>query len=64
MPEVFIRRKMYAELGGYEGYQRTPLRELVEMRLSIIAEMNVAVEQEQEQQRELERVRREQAKGR
>lgn len=43
---------------------RTPAREIIEMRLSIIAEMNVQVEQEQEQKRELDRLKREQANQR
>lgn len=49
---------MYQELGGYVGYQRTPVRELQEVRISIIAEMTVRAEQEQEarqKQEELER---------
>jgi hypothetical protein len=56
---------MYGELGGRVGYQQTPVRELQECRLSIIAEMNYQAEQEaelkrkqEEQERELERQRR------
>lgn len=45
MPDVFVRRKMYKELGGYIGYRLTPVRELLECKLSIIAEMNVQGEQ-------------------
>jgi hypothetical protein len=65
VPEVFIRRKMYAELGGYVGYMATPVRELQEIRLSIIAELTVQDEQEkefkhqqEEREREMERLNR------
>jgi len=53
---------MYKELGGYIGYRLTPVRELLECRLSIIAEMNVQGEEvaevkqkQSEQEGELER---------
>jgi hypothetical protein len=56
---------MYVELGGRSDYLQTPLRELQECRLSLIAEMNYQAEQEaelkrkqKEQERELERQRR------
>ncbi len=42
---------MYKELGGYVGYMATPVRELQEIRLSIIAELNVADEQHKELER-------------
>lgn len=48
---MFVRRKMYAELGGYIGYQLTPVRELQEIRLSIIAELTVQDEQYKEMER-------------
>lgn len=55
---------MYAELGGYVGYMATPVRELQEIRLSIIAELTVQDEQQKEmerknaeQEREMERQR-------
>lgn len=58
---------MYQELGGYVGYQQTPLKELQECRLSIIAEMEVQAEEvaktkkeQQEQQRKLERMKQQQ----
>lgn len=42
---------MYAELGGYVGYMLTPVRELQEIRLSIIAELTVQDEQQKEMER-------------
>jgi Arc/MetJ-type ribon-helix-helix transcriptional regulator len=39
---------MYRELGGRSEYLRTPIRELQEMRISIIAEINVQNEKEKE----------------
>lgn len=57
---------MYKELGGILGYQATPLRELQEVRLSIIEEITYQAEQEAEQKRkqeeqeaEMERLKRE-----
>jgi DNA-binding HxlR family transcriptional regulator len=49
---VFIRRKMYRELGGRSEYRATPLAELLEIKLSIIAENNVQAEREQAQKEE------------
>lgn len=53
---------MYTELGGYVGYQKTPVKELIECKLSIKAEMEYAAEQDaeikrkqEEQEREVER---------
>lgn len=46
-----MRRRMYRELGGFIGYMATPVRELQEVRLSIIAEMNEQAEQEAEMKR-------------
>lgn len=55
---------MYAELGGYIGYMQTPVSELIEIRLSIIAEANVQKEEsdelkrkQAEQEREMERLK-------
>jgi hypothetical protein len=51
---------MYQELGGYIGYMNTPIRELQEVRLSIIAELEYQAEQNEElkqQQEEAERER-------
>lgn len=55
---------MYQELGGRSEYLRTPISELVEIRLSIIAEWEVQAEQEEEfeqkraeQEREMEQKR-------
>lgn len=42
---------MYKELGGYIGYRKTPLRELQECRISIIAEMIYLEEQDTEVKR-------------
>ncbi len=62
---------MYKELGGYVGYMLTPVREIQEIRLSIIAELNVQAEQEEErkkqqeeQEREMERLKRQQGRMR
>lgn len=56
---------MYKELGGRIGYLRTPIRELQEIRISIIAELNVQTEKEaelkqkqEEQEREMEQQKR------
>jgi cell division protein ZapA (FtsZ GTPase activity inhibitor) len=49
---------MYKELGGYLGYMATPVRELQEVRLSIIAELNIQAEihkEQDEKQAEMER---------
>lgn len=49
---------MYVELGGYIGYMATPVRELQECRLSIVAELNYQAEQDaelKEKQEEAER---------
>ena len=45
---------MYKELGGYIGYRMTPVRELIECKLSIIAEMNCEGEQTEETKRKQE----------
>jgi hypothetical protein len=50
---------MYIELGGYIGYQQTPIRELQEVRLSIIAELNYQAEQNKEIKRKQEEMERE-----
>lgn len=50
---------MYKELGGYIGYMATPVRELQEIRLSIIAELNVQAEQQEEMERKQEEQERE-----
>lgn len=50
-PDVFVRRKMYRELGGRIGYRMTPVWDLLECKLSIIAEMNVQGEQTEETKR-------------
>ncbi len=67
MPEVFVRRTMYRELGGRPAYQGTPLAELVEIRLSILAEQNVQAEREQaqkaEQARQNEEIKRRMIQG-
>ena len=59
---------MYVELGGYTGYMQTPVRELQEIRLSIIAEMVVQAEQEaklKEEQAEMKReMERQKMRGR
>lgn len=62
---MYIRRKMYQELGGYLGYRATSLRELQEVRLSVIAELNIQAEKDaelkrkqEEHEREMERLRR------
>lgn len=52
---------MYQELGGYIGYQQTPVRELQQIRISIIAELEYQAEQNEkikEEQEEAERGRR------
>lgn len=49
---------MYKELGGYIGYQKTPLRELQQIRLSIIAELNYQAEQDAEMKRKQEEMER------
>ena len=54
MPDVYIRRKMYQELGGYIGYMQTPVRELQQIRLSIIAELEYQAEQNEEMKRKQE----------
>lgn len=51
---------MYRELGGYVGYMRTPFRELQEIRLSIVAEINVQVEQDNERKEKLAEMERKQ----
>ena len=50
---------MYKELGGYVGYMRTPVRELQEIRIAIIAELNVQAEQAEEMKRKQEEQERE-----
>ena len=58
---MYIRRRMYQELGGYIGYMQTPVRELQQIRLSIIAELEYQAEQNEkikEEQEEAERERR------
>lgn len=52
---------MYIELGGYLGYRRTPLRELQEVRLSILAELNEQVRQEAALQEERAKLARQQS---
>lgn len=53
-----MRRRMYRELGGYAGYLQTPVRELQEIRLSILAELTVQAEQrEAMEQKQKERIR-------
>lgn len=58
---------MYKELGGYLGYRAVPLRELQEIRLSIVGELNVQAEKDEElkrkqeeHEREMERLKRQQ----
>jgi uncharacterized small protein (DUF1192 family) len=43
---------MYQELGGYQGYQKTPVKVLQEIRLSMIAEL----EKQAEDQEEIDRI--------
>lgn len=63
IPDVFVRRKLYSELGGYPGYRKTPVKEILQCRLSIIAEWKhedkVATETKEEQ----EKLREELQKG-
>lgn len=49
---------MYSELGGYTGYMATPVRELQECRLSIIAEWKYQAEQNEEMKRKQEEAER------
>jgi hypothetical protein len=49
---------MYVELGGYVGYQLTPVRELQECRASILAEIKVQAEHDREQRRKQEELGR------
>lgn len=55
---------MYKELGGYVGYMATPVRELQEIRLSIIAELTVQDEQQKEFERKQEEQEREMGRQR
>lgn len=50
---------MYKELGGYVGYMQTPIRELQEIRIAIIAELNVQAEQQEEMRQKQEEQERE-----
>jgi len=59
VPDVYIRRKMYTELGGYRGYCKTPFRELQECRISIIAEWKIQAERDAEMKKEHEEQKRE-----
>lgn len=45
---------MYSELGGYQGYQQTPIQVLQKVRLSIIAEWEYQAEQNEEMKRKQE----------
>lgn len=49
---------MYSELGGYLGYMSTPVRELQECRLSIIAEWEYQAEQNKEMEQKQEEMER------
>jgi hypothetical protein len=49
---------MYTELGGYVGYQKTPVREIQECRLSIISEWDYQAEQEAEMKQKQEEAER------
>lgn len=60
MPDVYLRRKLYQELGGYPGYRKTPVREILECRLSIIAETRVQHEQMEAHKREMDALKRKQ----
>ena len=59
---------MYQELGGYIGYMQTPMRELQQIRLSIIAEMEYQAEQnekiKEEQEKAQEKAERERRRTR
>lgn len=50
---------MYSELGGYQGYQKTPVKVLHECQLSIIAEIKYQAELDEENEQEQEVARRE-----
>jgi hypothetical protein len=55
---------MYTELGGYIGYMATPVRELQECRLSIIAELNYQAEQDTELKKKQEDAERDARRNR